>query len=84
MASDTDIAAVILALVAQRGAGKSICPSEAARAVGKAIDAPWRDLMPDVRQVASGLQSQGLIRVTQKGETVDLSLAHGPVRLSHP
>lgn len=60
-----------------RGAGKTICPSEVARALGPA----WRELMPAVRQAASELQAQGRLRVTQKGERVDPLRAAGPIRL---
>jgi hypothetical protein len=68
----------ILALLAERGPGKTICPSDAARAV--AGDA-FRDRMDAVRDAARELVAEGEIVVTQRGEVVDLDAARGPVRL---
>jgi hypothetical protein len=78
--SDSDIAAAILDLALRRGAGRTLCPSEAARAVA----ADWRPLMPDVRRVAAGLAAEGRIAVTQKGQPVDPLTASGPIRLGLP
>jgi hypothetical protein len=68
----------ILDLLAQRDAGKTICPSEAARALG---DDAFRPLMPVVRDAARTLAAAGRIEVTQGGEPVDLDTARGPIRL---
>jgi hypothetical protein len=68
----------ILDLLAQRDAGKTICPSDAAR---KLDPESFRELMPTVRDAARGLVSEGRIEVTQKGKPVDLDTAHGPIRL---
>jgi hypothetical protein len=72
---------VILRLVRQRGVGKSICPSEAAR-----VWAPhdWRAALPAVRAVACDLADAGLIVITQKGQIVDGRAARGPIRLALP
>lgn len=87
MLSDADIAAAILALLKARNpagergaAGRSICPSEAARAL-ETEDAAWRALMPDIRRVAARLAEQGLIEATQRGAPVDAERARGPIRL---
>jgi hypothetical protein len=71
---------VLLSLLAARG-GKTICPSEVARAI-----APhdFRTLMPAVRAVAAELCARGAIVVTQRGRAVDVARARGPVRLSVP
>lgn len=74
------VAAAILALVAARGAGRSACPSEVARA----LSPDWRALMPLVRAEAARLGAEGRIRVTQRGRTVDPAGARGPVRLALP
>ena len=69
----------ILTLADQR-APKSICPSDAARAV----DAEnWRVLMDDARAVARELARAGDVVITQKGTTLDPD-AHwrGPVRIT--
>jgi hypothetical protein len=68
----------ILELLAQRDAGKTICPSEAARAVG---GAEFRGHMDAVRDAARELVAEGEVEVTQRGEVVDLDAARGPIRL---
>lgn len=69
----------ILSLVAERGPGKSICPSEAARLVDPA---DWRAQMDAVRGAAAALAREGVIVATQKGRPVDIAAAKGPVRLA--
>ncbi len=80
-ADQEPLEAVILRLVQQRGVGKSICPSEAAR-----VWAPreWRAAMPAVRAAACALADAGLIVITQKGRVVDGRTARGPIRLALP
>ena len=78
--SNATIAACILALVSDR-APKSICPSEAARALSTE-EPEWRALMPAVRAVAAELADAGQIAVTQRGTKVDVRSAKGPIRLS--
>ncbi|MEM1303704.1 MAG: DUF3253 domain-containing protein [Planctomycetota bacterium] len=70
--------AAILSLLSRRGAGKTICPSEAARLLDWE---DWRPLMPAVREAAQSLVTEGRIVATQRGEVVDLDTAAGPVRL---
>ena len=74
-------AATILALLERRAPGRSICPSEAARAL-----APddWRPLMPVVREAAARLRADGRLEVTRRGEAVDPLAPGGPIRLSLP
>lgn len=55
----------ILRQTAARGVGKSICPSEVARALGG--DA-WRPLMTPVRDAALALARQGMVLVLRKGK----------------
>ncbi|MDN3226616.1 DUF3253 domain-containing protein [Kocuria rhizophila] len=71
-------AATIRALLRHR-AGKTICPSDVARTLG---GDDWRDLMPQIRDVAGEMAGVGEITVTQKGETVDPCTARGPIRLA--
>jgi Protein of unknown function (DUF3253) len=70
--------AAIIELLDHRGPGKSICPSDAARAVA---GADFRPLMDAARAAAAELAVDGHIEVTQRGEVVDLAQARGPVRL---
>jgi len=72
----------ILSLLAERDPGKTICPSEAARALGG--DDGFRDQMEPVRDAARDLVACGQLEVTQKGEVVDLDAARGPIRLRLP
>jgi hypothetical protein len=76
----------ILELCRDRGAGKSICPSEVARAMsGDPNDGPvWRPLMRSVRKAAADLQDQGRIAVLRKGKPVDIRTVKGVIRLALP
>lgn len=79
---DARMRAEILRLLEMRGAGKTICPSEAARAVaGSDERRVWEPLMEAARVAARGLVADGEIVVTQRGEVVDAATAKGPVRL---
>ncbi|MGY1682499.1 DUF3253 domain-containing protein [Geodermatophilus sp. SYSU D01176] len=66
------------ALLDDRRAGATICPSAAARAVDPDR---WRELMPAVRAAAGRLAAAGQVEVTQRGEVVDVATARGPVRV---
>lgn len=58
----------IRALAGRRGRRSSICPSDAARAVG---GGSWRALMADAREAARRLARAGDVEITQRGEVVD-------------
>lgn len=68
----------IVTLLAGRAPTSTICPSDAARAVG---GDRWRDRMDDARAAASRLVERGVVEITQRGEVVDLASARGPVRI---
>ena len=72
----------ILALLARRDEGKTICPSEAARAL-HGNDA-FRPHMSAVREVAYAMADRGELLITQSGEVVDGRTARGPIRLRLP
>jgi hypothetical protein len=74
--------AAILGLLARRDPGKTICPSDAARAV--AGDRSFRPLMGDARAAAAQLVDEGRLQVTQKGRVVAPASARGPIRLRLP
>ncbi|WP_058558085.1 DUF2256 and DUF3253 domain-containing protein [Thiohalocapsa sp. ML1] len=78
-AQDRRIEEAILALLEQRAADASICPSDAARQVAGAGD--WRAQMEPVRMAARRLQRDGRIDITQQGRPVDPDTAKGPIRL---
>lgn len=76
---DGQLEQTILELLAQRGRDKTICPSDAARAVG--TDDTWRDLMEPARRAARRLVDRGEVEITQAGHVVDPSTAKGPIRI---
>jgi len=71
----------ILSLVAERGAGKTICPSEAARRVDPE---DWRAHLKAVRAAGRALAAEGRIVWTKKGKPVDPETAKGVVRFGLP
>ena len=74
-----DAQRAILDLLARRDPGMTICPSDAARALGG--DDGFRPLMPLVRDAAADLVAAGELEVTQRGQVVDLATARGAIRL---
>ncbi len=74
-------------LLAARGRGKTICPSEAARAVhdgdgdGDEDGDGWRELMEPARRAARRLVAAGEVEITQGGRVVDPSTARGAIRI---
>lgn len=69
--SDDLLEETLLALVAARGAGKTICPSEVARALGGPHPDGWSPLMKPVRRVAVRLLKQGRVAILRKGRPVE-------------
>ena len=81
-ATDRQLESAILELLQFRGAGKSICPSEAAVKVsGSNSDTVWKPMMPSARSAARRLFAKGLVDIMQKGQLVDPSTAKGPIRI---
>jgi hypothetical protein len=69
---------LIIRLTTERGADKSICPSEVARLLGD----PWQRHMTPVRQAAIKLAREGRLQVLRKGKPVaDLDEVRGVIRL---
>ena len=82
-AQDETLEAAIVMLLAERGAGKTICPSEAARRVaGSEERERWEPLMEPARAAARRLAAQARVVITQGGHPVDVSRAKGPVRIA--
>ena len=82
-AKDDRLSESILSLLDARAAGATICPSEAARAVGSDDADPeaWRELMEPARRAARRLVDVGEVEITQGGRVVDPSTAKGPIRI---
>jgi hypothetical protein len=78
------IEATILRLCAERGAGKSICPSEVARAIAGPDETVWRLLMHPVREAAFRLAREGRLQVLRKGRPIAPEQARGVIRLALP
>ncbi|MEM9081516.1 MAG: DUF3253 domain-containing protein, partial [Verrucomicrobiota bacterium] len=76
---DGEIERVIGELLAERGRGKTICPSEAARMIWEGEE--WRGRMEEVRMAARRMVNRGEVEILQKGRIVDASRAKGAIRL---
>lgn len=77
-AVDQQLSTTILELLAARARNATICPSEAAKAVG---GDDWEELMEPARCAARRLVVTGEVQITQGGRVVDPSTAKGPIRL---
>jgi hypothetical protein len=76
---DERLERTILSLLDQRAPTSTICPSDAARAVG--TEDGWRQLMDRARDAAQRLVDAGDVEITQGGRVVELSRATGPIRI---
>jgi hypothetical protein len=73
--------AAVLALARKRAPEKTICPSDAARAVGGEA---WRDDMDLARDVVRELASAGVVEVLQGGESQPADAEwKGPIRVRY-
>ena len=72
----------IAGLLARRDPGKTICPSDAARALAGEDD--FRPLMEPVRARAREMVQRGDLEITQSGRVVDPDTARGAIRLRLP
>lgn len=80
---DDAIADHMLALLGERDASASVCPSEVARSIAPES---WRAIMPRVRAVAAELAMAGELRITQGSHEIDPAAVidgtvRGPLRL---
>ena len=85
------LAETIFEMATARGSGKSICPSEVARAFAQSRVRPgdppdaWRRYLPAVRQQALFLARRGRIVILRKGRPVDPQApVKGVIRLALP
>ncbi len=74
----TRLAAAMRALLRHRPAEATICPSDAARVV---FGVSGREAMEQSRSVAEALRVAGVLRITQRGQPIELAAATGPIRL---
>ncbi len=79
---DRRIRSTIRTLTSRRGPGKTICPSEVARAVASP---DWRPTMERVRQIARELAADGVVFISASGRTLGPSEEpKGPIRIGCP
>ncbi len=78
---DRELEASLDSLLDARARSASVCPSEAARAVG---EDDWRDLMEPARNAARRLVAAGRAEITQGGQVIDPSRVKGPIRVRRP
>ena len=77
---DRRLESELLALLGQRPAGSTICPSELARQLERE-KARWRTLLEPIRMAARRLHHAGKVEFLQSGRPVDPDTARGPIRL---
>ncbi len=74
---DDTIREELLRQVEARGADKSICPSEVARA----LTSEWHGLMSRIRVIAIALSHEQRIEILRKGRPVEPQGVKGVIRL---
>ena len=82
MTAPADIEAVIFALLAEAGEGRTVSPTDAARRLKPGPQ--WHLLMPAVRRAAIKLALAGRIVILRKGKPVDPNDFKGVYRLGLP
>ncbi|MEM8876896.1 MAG: DUF3253 domain-containing protein [Pseudomonadota bacterium] len=76
---------IILALALERGRDKTLCPSEATRALAGALDRDdWQSLSPLIREVATEMIDAGKIVMRKKGDITPPAEMKGAFRLGLP
>lgn len=74
----------MLELVTERGAGRTVDPTEIARALGGDKPEGWGPLMQPVRHTAVRLMKEGRLTILRKGRPVDPEDFKGVYRLTVP
>lgn len=75
---DLELESAIMELLEHQPRSATVCPSDAARAVG-GVD--WEPLAEPARAAARRLCAEGRVVITQAGRRVDPSTAKGPIRV---
>lgn len=84
MSSKHDIRQAIASAVLERGAGKTVCPSEIARSLAGKDEKVWRLMMNPIRAEAVSMAKAGDVRILRKGRSVDPDDFKGIYRLALP
>jgi hypothetical protein len=76
---------LVLRLATERGAGKTICPTEAAKAAAaQRGEEDWRGRLPGVKAAAVRLAKRGGVSIFRKGKPVDPDDFRGVYRIGLP
>ena len=76
---------LVLRLAKERGAGKTICPTEAAKAAAEQRgDSDWQGRLPAVKAAAVRLAARGSVAIYRKGKPVDPENFKGIYRIGLP
>jgi hypothetical protein len=76
---------LVLRLAGERGAGRTICPTEAARAAAEQRgEEDWHGRLSDVRAAAVRLSRRGKLAIYRKGKPVDPNTFKGVYRIGLP
>jgi hypothetical protein len=84
VADQRAIETALLRLLAERGPGKTLDPTEVARALGGDHPDGWGPLMQPIRRVAVALAEQSRIVILRKGKPADPRDFKGVYRLAAP
>ena len=83
-AAAEEIEARILALVQERGPGRTIAPDDVARVLSGSRPDQWAPLMQPIRRVAVRLMKEGRIVILRRGRPVDPDDFKGTYRIALP
>lgn len=77
---------LVFRLASERGVGKTICPTDAARAVAEQRGAPdeWHGKLNGVKDAAVRLAKRGRLAIYRKGKPVDPDDFKGVYRIGLP
>jgi hypothetical protein len=84
MANTGEIEATLLRLVRERGPGKTIGPTDVARALGGDHPDGWGSLMQPVRREAVRLMKEGRVVIVRRGRPVNPDDFRGVYRIRLP
>jgi len=84
MSGIDELERTVLAVAAARGPGKTVSPTDVARAVAGDHPDAWGPLMHQVRRAAIRLMKEGKIVILRKGRVVDPDDFRGVYRLALP
>ncbi|WP_188608586.1 DUF3253 domain-containing protein [Chelatococcus reniformis] len=73
--------AAVFALIDRRGPGKTLDPTEVARAVGGMHPEGWGPLMQPLRRILAALAKDGRIVIYRKGKPIDPGDIRGIYRI---